>query len=100
MSYARGKIFHREVSTERAGCAREMLGEQIGQNFLNITNRQRVMSRAFDQVELAIRKTRRDGFRQPVRKCPVLRPVPKRDGHAHLLELESPWCRVDLSFGH
>src|SRR5213075_3572446 len=89
-------------------CARELPGierrsarstQKICNDLVNVTDGQRVMTGAFDQVELAFRKTGRDVLCQPMRKRPVLGPVPKGDGHSHFLEREPPRRRVDFGIG-
>src|SRR5205807_7927791 len=101
VSSACGKIFHWEVSAERASSAREKcLRHQIGQNLVNETNGKRIVAGAFDQVKFAVRQARRYLLGQPWRERSILRSMPKRDRHANFLERKSPGRRVNLRVGH
>src|SRR5436309_8567111 len=55
---------------------------------------------ALDVTRLAVGQTRRDFFRQPNRKRPVLLSVPQPNGHPHFLERKTPRLSINLRVGN
>src|SRR5436190_18631149 len=65
-----------------------------------MTNGERVVASAFDEMEFAIWQAPRDVFCQPVGEGSILCSVPKRDRHPHFLQPKSPGRRVNFGIGH
>ena len=78
----------------------ESLPQEIDENLLRVADRQRIVTGPVNQVEFAIRETRRDFLREPEGKGAILFSVPKPNRHTHFFERKTPGVRINLRIGH
>src|SRR5437868_4928983 len=76
------------------------LSREIGENFVGVANWQRVVTSTIDQMEFAIRETRRDLFREAEGKGAIFSPMPKPNRHTHFFQGKPPGSRIDLGVSH
>jgi hypothetical protein len=78
----------------------KFLPDEIGENFMRVTDRQRVVTSAFDKMKFAIREARGDLLREPKGEGAIFFSVPKPNRHPHFFQRESPWLRIDVGIDH